>query len=171
MSKLYRSRTDRMITGLCGGLSQALGIDSTWIRLLLVITTFFTGGVMIPLYFLAAIVIPKEPIPYGPYGQGYGYNEGPGQGAWQGSEVGWQQWGQHWGRKRRCGSHKFEHGDRREYDAQYNSYEGPHGQGQAGSDFDDKMKDIEKKAMWREIEELRAKVASYEKNQQNKGDV
>lgn len=175
MRKLYRSRSDRMITGLSGGLAEVFGIDSTWIRLLLVITAFFSGGVVIPLYFLAVIVIPKEPIHGGPYGPSYGYSGGAGQGAWSGEGAGWgQPWGKHWGgRKRHCGSPKYQYGDRREYDAQYNHFEGQPGQGhsQANADFDDKMKDIEKKAMWREIEELRAKVASYEKNQQTKGDV
>jgi phage shock protein PspC (stress-responsive transcriptional regulator) len=162
-----------MITGLSGGLAEVFGIDSTWIRLLLVITAFFSGGVVIPLYFLAVIVIPKEPIAGGPYGSGYGYNAGGGhgQGAWNG-EAAWQQWGKQWGgKKRHCGSPKYQYGDRHEYEAQYGSYEGQSSQGKAGDDFDDKMKDIEKKAMWREIEELRAKVASYEKNQQTKGEV
>jgi phage shock protein PspC (stress-responsive transcriptional regulator) len=154
-----------MITGLSGGLAQTFGIDSTWIRLLLVITAFFSGGVIIPLYFLAVIVIPKEPIAGGPFGPGYGFGGGPGQGSWNGGAAGW---GQH---KRHCGSHKYQYGDRREYEAQYNQYEGTHGQAQADQEFEEKMKDIEKKAMWKEIEELRAKVASYEKNQQTKGEV
>jgi phage shock protein C len=177
MSKLYRSRTDRYITGLCGGLAERLGIDSTWIRLLLVITAFFSGGVAIPLYFLAVIVIPKEPYP-DPYGPAQGFG-GHGPGAWNGDPSQWGHWGKqrgkHWGgKKSHCGWNK--QGGRNEYDAQYSQagygYEGQ-GQGPHGSDsdFDDKMKDIEKKAMWREIEELRAKVASYEKNQQTKGEV
>ncbi|MCR8633240.1 MULTISPECIES: PspC domain-containing protein [Paenibacillus] len=172
MKKLYRSRSDRMITGLSGGLAEVFGIDSTWIRLLLVITAFFSGGVVIPLYFLAVIVIPKEPFAGGPFGPGYGFEGGHGQGGWNG-DAAWQQWGKQWGggKKRHCGSNKYQYGDRREYEAQYNPFEGQQGQGQAGTDFDDKMKDIEKKAMWREIEELRAKVASYEKNQQTKGEV
>ncbi|MFH5181538.1 PspC domain-containing protein [Paenibacillus sp. TAB 01] len=61
MTRLFRSRTDRKITGLCGGLAETLNIDSNLLRLLLVITAFFSGGVVIPLYFLAVIVIPNEP--------------------------------------------------------------------------------------------------------------
>lgn len=60
MTKLYRSRTDRKITGLCGGLAETLGFDATLLRLLVVITTLFSGGVVIGIYVLAALVIPSE---------------------------------------------------------------------------------------------------------------
>ncbi|OXM83376.1 PspC domain-containing protein [Paenibacillus rigui] len=176
MSKLYRSRTDRKITGLCGGLAETLRIDSNLLRLLLVITAFFSGGVVIPLYFLAVIVIPNEPYPDGPYG--YGPGPGPGSygyGGWNGAEAAWG--GKQWRKHGRCGSRHdrhSSHGGRHEYEAEYGQagpgYQGQK-QGQAGSDLDDMMKDIEKKAMWKEIEELRAKLASYEKQQQSKGDV
>ncbi|NHN34576.1 PspC domain-containing protein [Paenibacillus agricola] len=184
MTKLYRSRSDRYITGLCGGLSDTFGIDSTWIRLLLVITAFFSGGVIIPLYFLAVLVIPKEPRnhgPYGPYGPGYGF-DGAAAGAtnWNGQATGpqWgqqQQWGNGWnGKKHGCGFRKHNRNDRRQHEAEYQNTQG-HSQGNsqsnAGDNLDEMMKDIEKKAMWKEIEELRAKVAQYEKNQQTKGDV
>jgi phage shock protein C len=189
MTRLYRSRSDRYITGLCGGLSDTFGIDSTWIRLLLVIVAFFSGGVVIPLYFLAVLVIPKEPRNHGPYGPGFGF-EGTAAGAagWngqaagpQGPQWGQQQWGNgnEWhGNKHGCGFRKHKRNDRREYDAQYqgsqanfqgNAQGNP--QSNAGDNLDEMMKDIEKKAMWKEIEDLRAKVAQYEKNQQTKGDV
>lgn len=168
MTKLFRSRRDRKITGLCGGLAETLNIDSNLLRLLLVITAFFSGGVVIPLYFLAVLVIPSEPYPGGPYGPGPGF----GYGDWKGAEASYgREWGSRsWRKQRRCG-HSYDHGDPREY-----GHEGPsggayQGQGQsAGSNLDDMMKDIEKKAMWKEIEDLRAKVAQYEK-QQTKGDV
>lgn len=172
MTKIYRSRTDRKITGLCGGLSDTLRIDSNILRLIVVVTTFFSGGIIIPLYFLAALVIPSEPYAGGPYGSGYGYG-GPGASQWNG-DGSHSQWG--FGRKHHCGTHR--HHDRGRgrdgYEGQqgYQGYQGQQTQGQAASDLDDMMKDIEKKAMWKEIEELRAKVANYEKQQQNiKGDV
>ena len=61
MTRLFRSRTDRKITGLCGGLAETLNIDSNLLRLLLVITAFFSGGVVSPHYFLAVVVSPNEP--------------------------------------------------------------------------------------------------------------
>ncbi len=42
MSKLYRSRRDKMVTGLCGGLSDLIGMDSTLLRILFIVTVFFT---------------------------------------------------------------------------------------------------------------------------------
>lgn len=101
MSRLFRSRSDRYVTGLSGGLAETLGIDSTWIRLILVFTTFFSGGVVIVLYFLAALVIPKEPRDHGPFGPGYGF-EGAGAPNWNGQAgPGWgqQPWGQEWNGK------------------------------------------------------------------------
>ena len=76
MSKLYRSRRDKKVTGLCGGLAEAMNVDATLLRLLVVITTIFTGGTVIFIYFVAAIVIPKEPgydqPPFDPYAGSYG---------------------------------------------------------------------------------------------------
>ncbi|WP_139991252.1 PspC domain-containing protein [Paenibacillus paridis] len=59
MKKLFRSTTDSKLTGLCGGLGQWLGIDSTIIRLLVVITSFFSFGAVILAYFIATLIVPK----------------------------------------------------------------------------------------------------------------
>ncbi|NGQ95360.1 PspC domain-containing protein [Brevibacillus sp. SYP-B805] len=58
--RLYRSRTDRKLTGLCGGIAHFLGIDSTLVRIGLVLLTMFTGFPIL-LYFLLALLVPKEP--------------------------------------------------------------------------------------------------------------
>jgi len=58
-TKLFRSRTDRMIGGVCGGLAQYLQIDSTLVRLFFVLFTLGAGfGVMI--YFALWIIVPAE---------------------------------------------------------------------------------------------------------------
>lgn len=58
-AKLYRSRTDAMIGGVCGGLANYLGIDSTLVRLFFILLALGTGfGVLI--YFILWIVIPRE---------------------------------------------------------------------------------------------------------------
>lgn len=58
-ARLCRSRTDRMIGGVCGGLGQYLGIDSVLVRLFFVLLAFGTGvGVL--LYLLCWIIIPYE---------------------------------------------------------------------------------------------------------------
>lgn len=60
MSKrLTRSRTDRMIAGVCGGLGNYLGIDPVFIRLLWAIAIFAYGTGLL-LYILAWIIIPEE---------------------------------------------------------------------------------------------------------------
>jgi phage shock protein C len=154
MGKLYRSRRDKKVTGLCGGLAETLNVDATLLRLLLVVTTFFSGGTVLLLYVIASIVIPKEPglyPPHDPYG-GFGgsYNNSSYTGG------GWD-------------NHK-----------PYNDKETFYGAGASGgpsastsgSHIDEMMKDIEKKALQKELEELRAKVAQLEKNNdKSKGDV
>ena len=58
--KLYRSRSDKKIAGVCAGLAQYLGVDVTIIRLLVVLLTLFVGGGLIA-YIICALVIPEEP--------------------------------------------------------------------------------------------------------------
>ena len=55
---LYRSETNRMICGVCGGIGEYLNVDSTIIRLLWAI--FACAGAGIPAYFIAAVIIPRE---------------------------------------------------------------------------------------------------------------
>ena len=59
--KLYKSRTDRAICGVCGGLAEYFEIDVIVIRLLFVIFAF-AGGAALVGYIAAAIIIPQEPI-------------------------------------------------------------------------------------------------------------
>ncbi len=56
--KLYRSRTNRFICGVCGGIGEYLNIDPTIIRLLLVLLACTGTGILA--YFIAAIIIPDE---------------------------------------------------------------------------------------------------------------
>ncbi|WP_407356143.1 PspC domain-containing protein [Methanolobus sp. WCC5] len=58
--KIKRSRDDRMIAGVAGGLGKYFDTDPTFIRLLFVITTFITEGLMIWVYILMAIIVPEE---------------------------------------------------------------------------------------------------------------
>lgn len=59
--KLYRSREDRVIGGVCGGLADFFDIDSTWIRLGFILIVL-AGGAGILAYIIAWIVIPEEPV-------------------------------------------------------------------------------------------------------------
>ncbi len=59
--RLYRSRTERQIAGVCGGLGNYMGIDPTVIRLLFILGLVFVGGTLLA-YIVLAIVIPEEPL-------------------------------------------------------------------------------------------------------------
>jgi phage shock protein C len=58
--RLYRSLSQRMIGGVCGGLGEYLAIDTTLIRVLFVLATLF-GGHGILLYLILLILVPVEP--------------------------------------------------------------------------------------------------------------
>ncbi|NJD27779.1 MAG: PspC domain-containing protein [Chloroflexi bacterium] len=59
--RLYRSRSDRMIFGVAGGMARWLDIDPAVVRLVWALL-IIAGGVGLLLYIVAAIVIPEEPI-------------------------------------------------------------------------------------------------------------
>jgi len=65
--RLMRSRSNRVIAGVCAGLAYHLGIDPTVVRLLTVILVIFTGFPLLA-YIIAWIIIPEEPL-YAPVGQ------------------------------------------------------------------------------------------------------
>ncbi len=59
--KLYRSKTDRRISGICGGLGKYLGFDSNILRLIFVVLMFMTAFMPIIFYIIASYIIPEEP--------------------------------------------------------------------------------------------------------------
>ena len=61
MKRLYRSENDRMIGGVCAGLSEYLGIDATIIRLLFVFATIW-GGAGALVYLIMLLVVPEDPM-------------------------------------------------------------------------------------------------------------
>jgi phage shock protein C len=58
--RIYRSRTDRILGGVAGGMAQYLGVDPVLIRLALVALLF--AGIGFLLYIVAWIIIPEEPL-------------------------------------------------------------------------------------------------------------
>jgi phage shock protein C len=58
--KLYRSRTDRKLAGVCGGLAEYFGLDATLIRVLFIVLAVF-GGAGLVLYVAMWIVVPAAP--------------------------------------------------------------------------------------------------------------
>jgi phage shock protein C len=59
-AKLYRSKKDRMVAGVCGGVSSYWGIDTVLLRIIWVLSILF-GGVGFLLYLAAIIIIPENP--------------------------------------------------------------------------------------------------------------
>jgi phage shock protein C len=56
--KLYRSESDRMLAGVCGGIAEVYDFDPTLVRLVTIVLIF--SGLSPLLYLLAWIIIPAE---------------------------------------------------------------------------------------------------------------
>jgi len=59
--RLYRSRTDRMLGGVCAGLGKYFNVDPTLMRLAFALI-FFAGGGGLLLYVIMWVVVPEEPL-------------------------------------------------------------------------------------------------------------
>ncbi|MDX1591998.1 MAG: PspC domain-containing protein [Balneolaceae bacterium] len=57
-AKLRKSHTDKMVAGVCGGIAEYLGWDSTLIRIIFLILVFSSVGSMVLLYFILALIMP-----------------------------------------------------------------------------------------------------------------
>ena len=60
--RLYRSREEKIIGGVCGGLAEYFNVDPTLIRLALVLITLF-GGAGIIAYLVLWVIVPLAPPP------------------------------------------------------------------------------------------------------------
>lgn len=60
--RLYRSRRDRMIAGVCGGLADYFEVDPSIVRLLFVGALLVGAPGVIPAYIVMALVVPEEPL-------------------------------------------------------------------------------------------------------------
>ncbi len=61
MKKLYKSRNERVISGVCGGIAEYFEVDPVLIRVLFVLFFFF-GGSAILAYIIGIIIIPDSPV-------------------------------------------------------------------------------------------------------------
>ena len=59
--RLYRSRGNRMLCGVCGGIGEYLNIDPTVIRLIWVLAALPSCGTALLVYIIAAVVMPDTP--------------------------------------------------------------------------------------------------------------
>jgi phage shock protein C len=64
MDRLYRSRDDRMLAGVAGGLAEMWGADPSLVRVIWALLVVFTGGVALLVYIVMALVVPEEPLDF-----------------------------------------------------------------------------------------------------------
>ena len=57
--KLYRSRKDRMLAGVCGGLGDYFGIDTTWVRLIFILLLLLGGSTLL-VYLVMWLIVPVK---------------------------------------------------------------------------------------------------------------
>ena len=57
-AKLRKSRMNKMIAGVCGGIGEYLNWDPTIIRIIFLILVFFSFGTMVLIYFILALIMP-----------------------------------------------------------------------------------------------------------------
>ena len=62
MNRLYRSRHDRMLAGVAGGLAEMWGADPSLVRVIWALLVIFTGGIALLVYIVMALVVPEEPL-------------------------------------------------------------------------------------------------------------
>jgi phage shock protein C len=60
--RLYRSSSNKVIAGVCGGLGEHFDVDPTLMRLITVVAALASFGVVLIFYLLAWIVIPQAPL-------------------------------------------------------------------------------------------------------------
>jgi phage shock protein C len=59
--RLRRSRRDRVLLGVCGGLARRFDADSTLVRVLFAFVTIYSFGLAVVAYLLLALLMPEEP--------------------------------------------------------------------------------------------------------------
>ena len=61
MKRLYRSRRNRIIAGVCGGIAEHFDVDPVWIRVLAILFTIVSMGMGLLAYLLFWILLPEKP--------------------------------------------------------------------------------------------------------------
>jgi phage shock protein PspC (stress-responsive transcriptional regulator) len=60
MKRLTKSQKHKNIFGVCGGISEYMGIEVSLVRILFVLGFFATGSLLLWIYILLAIILPSE---------------------------------------------------------------------------------------------------------------
>lgn len=59
--RLFRSRNQKVIAGVCGGLAEYFNLDPTWIRLIFILLSLLGLGTFIIVYIIFWIIVPIAP--------------------------------------------------------------------------------------------------------------
>ena len=78
--RLYRSKTDKKLCGVCAGVADYFGIDPTIVRVIWALLAFFYGTSIL-LYVIMALVVPEQPAGGGVIDVGAEREEGKIQGS------------------------------------------------------------------------------------------
>lgn len=75
MKKLYRSKTNVQLAGVCGGIAEFFNCDATIIRLVWALVSVFSAAILgVLIYIICAFVIPEEPDAFDTTGYYHGDN-------------------------------------------------------------------------------------------------
>jgi len=63
MERLYRSKNERVLGGVCAGIGVYFDVDPTVVRLIWIVLTLLSFGVGVIAYIIAWIIVPEVPEP------------------------------------------------------------------------------------------------------------
>jgi len=66
MKRLYKSKTNAKVSGVCGGIAEYFNVDATLVRLITVGAIFVSAGTGIIAYLICSAVMPYAPDDYRP---------------------------------------------------------------------------------------------------------
>ena len=61
-NKLYKDKQNAMLFGVCAGISNYIGLDVSLVRILTIISIFFSFSLIFWIYLLLAILLPQKPL-------------------------------------------------------------------------------------------------------------
>ncbi len=59
--RLYRSRREKMLSGVCGGIAEYFGLDPVLVRIIWVVLALASLGTAILIYLLLWLIVPERP--------------------------------------------------------------------------------------------------------------
>jgi phage shock protein C len=60
-TRFYRNKRDGKIMGICAGIADYTGFDVSLVRLAMIATVFLSSGSILPVYFIAGMIVPDQP--------------------------------------------------------------------------------------------------------------